>query len=61
MSNLEEMGKSQQSAKPHACPVCGGRGKVPLGFYVSQNPQMTTGGTGTEMCKSCSGSGLVWG
>jgi DnaJ-class molecular chaperone len=41
-------------SKPHCCPVCIGRGSVPAGFY----------GLGTallaEVCRACSGSGIIW-
>jgi predicted methyltransferase len=50
--------------KPYTCPVCSGRGVVPKGYY--DNP----GGTvyesvaspdGTEVCRACNGTGIVWG
>jgi hypothetical protein len=47
---------------PHSCPVCGGRQTVPSGFY--EGGGLTTYSTGTsleqEMCRSCSGTGVVW-
>lgn len=50
--------------KPYKCPVCGGKGNVPSGFY--DPPQMTyeypitsTVST-TETCKSCNGQGILW-
>jgi phage/plasmid primase-like uncharacterized protein len=32
------------------CPVCGGKGYVPAGFYDPERP-----GQGTETCRSCGG------
>jgi len=46
--------------KPYTCPVCGGRGIVPAGFYTSVGYYSTTGNT-TEHCRSCSGTGIIWG
>jgi len=31
--------------KPYTCPVCGGRGIVPAGFYTSVGYYSTTGNT----------------
>jgi len=36
---------------PHKCPVCGGRGIVPNGFYTSQYGM--TSNTAPEQCRSC--------
>ena len=58
MSNLEEMGKSQQSKKPHTCPVCGGRGSMPVNFYDRAD---ATFNTGPVQCKTCLGRGVIWG
>jgi len=43
---------------PFRCPVCGGSGKVPHGFYDQIN-QSTTDIT-PETCRSCKGSGIVY-
>jgi len=43
----------------YRCPVCGGRGLVPAGFY---NIGVFGGGSTTatsETCRACGGSGLV--
>lgn len=49
-----------KEAKPYCCPVCGGRGTVPNGFYDVGYPY----GSGTsalpETCRSCTGTGVVW-
>lgn len=46
---------------PHKCPVCGGRGTVPHGFYnINMGPlASTTGGTQPEECRSCNGKGVI--
>ena len=40
------------------CPVCGGKGIVPPGFY-SINPENTTTVTPPEHCKACFGRGII--
>lgn len=49
-----------KKSEPKKCPVCGGRGIVPNGFYLTQQT-----GTSTDnqpgICKSCGGSGVLWG
>lgn len=47
--------------KQHAelCPVCCGKGIVPEGFYSSTRMIWTRNGTGSELCKSCQGTGYV--
>jgi hypothetical protein len=44
---------------PHICPVCFGTGQVDAGFYASTSGQFFSTG-GTEPCRSCKGSGVVW-
>lgn len=44
---------------PHRCPICAGKGWVPLGFYASIPTQPSTG-CPTETCRSCWGRGIVW-
>ncbi len=39
------------------CPVCEGRGRVPMGFYYD-NPQ-TSGTLGYEPCRRCLGVGTL--
>ena len=46
---------------PHTCPVCGGRGMVPAGFYDS-SPGSIGGAVSLapERCCTCEGKGIVW-
>lgn len=43
--------------QPHKCPVCGGTCKVPVGFYDDR----AGGIDNREPCRSCNGTGIVWG
>jgi hypothetical protein len=45
--------------QPHCCPVCYGRGFVAQGFYSGTGETFMSAG-GTEPCRSCKGSGIVW-
>ena len=45
---------------PYCCPVCGGNGIVAAGFYTQTSGCWTSTG-GFEMCRSCNGSGIVYG
>ncbi len=50
--------------QPHKCPVCDGRGTVPNGFYtqpMSHQYHPTSTVSMTETCKSCNGTGILWG
>ena len=46
----------------YKCPVCGGRGFVPCGFYLSQtyDGSSVTTSTATEVCRSCQGRGVLF-
>jgi len=44
---------------PHKCPVCNGNGIVDAGFYTQTSGYWTSAG-GTEMCRACNGTGIVW-
>jgi hypothetical protein len=47
--------------RPHRCPVCGGKGAVPQGFYnVHWNEGTTSTAPIPEMCRSCQGTGILW-
>lgn len=43
------------------CPVCGGKGLVPNGFYISVGASnyYTTTSTAPETCRSCGGKGYI--
>ena len=43
------------------CPVCGGKGLVPNGFYISVGASnyYTTNSTAPETCRSCGGKGYI--
>ena len=51
----------KESKQPHTCPVCFGKGIVPNNFYLFANPTWTSTNTAPETCRSCGGSGVVWG
>ncbi len=42
-------------ATPHKCPVCFGKGKVPVGFYGDQGSDASE-----PQCRSCHGQGVLW-
>ena len=42
--------------QPYKCPVCEGRGNMPVGFY---DRATTMTNTGPEMCRACAGMGIV--
>jgi len=46
---------------PYCCPVCGGNGLVPHGFYNQTGGQWITSSFSPETCRSCNGTGIVWG
>lgn len=48
------------SRKPYRCPICGGSGIVDSGFYNRTTQEWTSCG-GTETCRACAGTGIVWG
>lgn len=42
------------------CPVCGGKGLVPVGFYTAiGTPYYSTTSTSPETCRSCGGKGYI--
>jgi len=45
------------SDTPHKCPVCGGTGNVPSGFYLGGNPALNAL---PVTCRSCFGTGVLW-
>lgn len=52
--------KTVIKTKPHICPVCGGNGIVPRGFYSQTSGQWSTTDVTPECCRSCNGTGFVW-
>lgn len=42
------------------CPVCGGKGIVPNGFYASTERSWSGTSLTPDKCRSCRGTGLVW-
>lgn len=62
VGHAEPLSPSRTTATPHECPVCLGRGLVPIGFYsVAQGRQQVarTGAT-EELCRACDGKGVLW-
>ena len=46
---------------PYKCPICGGSGKVPAGFYDNYKLNDTiTSNPFYEICRTCGGTGIVW-
>jgi len=58
--SAENLQKEEEHTKPYCCPVCGGNGLVPNGFYNQCSGQWLTTSTTPEMCRSCNGTGVVW-
>ena len=50
-----------KSLAPHRCPVCNGNGLVPNGFYMQTSGHWSTSSITPEPCRSCGGTGIVWG
>ena len=50
-----------KSLAPHRCPVCNGSGLVPNGFYMQTSSHWSTSSITPEICRSCGGTGVVWG
>ena len=46
---------------PFICPVCNGNGLVPNGFYNQVGGEWSTTSVTPEQCRSCQGTGIVWG
>lgn len=46
---------------PIKCPICEGHGCVVGGFYMVTSDQQTwTSSVSQEMCRTCSGTGIVY-
>ena len=50
----------ENSKQPYMCPVCRGNGIVSEGFYRQTSGMWASSG-GMETCRSCNGTGIVWG
>ena len=50
----------ESNYKPHVCPVCGGNGLVPNGFYTQVTGRWSTTSTSPERCRTCGGTGVIW-
>ena len=50
---------NQQTAGAVRCPVCGGNGLVPSGFYTKTGDTWAVYTTGPETCRSCDGKGYL--
>lgn len=52
----------QLASEPQRCPVCDGRGTVPMGFYnhTYDGQSSSAAEPPTEPCRGCSGTGVVW-
>jgi len=46
--------------KVQCCPVCGGNGLVPNGFYSQTSGCWTTASISPEVCRSCNGTGVIF-
>lgn len=59
--NYEIMDLNEHVKKPYICPVCLGNGLVPNGFYNQTSGCWSTTSTTPEICRTCKGTGIVWG
>jgi hypothetical protein len=61
---VSEQGSSPSEAekKPHKCPCCDGAGKVSRPPWIPGDVESwTSGDIGVYECRSCNGTGVVWG
>ena len=47
--------------EPFRCPICGGNGLVPPGFYATVTGVNSGTSTAPEQCRPCAGTGVLWG
>lgn len=61
-SPQEETPPLPSSKMPFCCPVCEGKGKVAAGFYSAIGvSSWAVSDITPEACRSCNGTGMVWG
>lgn len=60
-TTLLSTGGISKSLTTDRCPVCNGSGLVPNGFYMQTSGSWSTNSTAPETCRSCGGTGIVWG
>jgi hypothetical protein len=48
--------------KPQTCPICQGKGELPMGFYGAKDNWYygTSDATAKIICRNCNGSGIVY-
>lgn len=51
----------RKSLTPHVCPVCCGNGIVPNGFYNQTSGTWLSSDATPDTCRSCGGTGVLWG
>jgi DnaJ-class molecular chaperone len=57
----EEIIEERKCLIPHCCPVCGGNGLVPNGFYDQTSGVWSSTDITPETCRACGGTGIIWG
>jgi len=60
LEKFESAIKIRSHMTPHICPVCSGNGLVSGGFY-NQTSGNWSSANATEKCRSCMGTGIIWG
>ena len=61
MCDLCRFTTKQSNKLPYRCPVCRGNGQVDNGFYNQTTGDWSSTSTAPETCRSCQGTGVVWG
>ena len=51
----------KNNKQPFLCPVCLGSQVVTNGFYGQTSGVWSTASTDNEQCRTCAGTGIVWG
>ena len=59
-AEVKNMNGYQHEVMPYECSVCGGNGLVTEGFYSQTSWTWATSGCGTEPCRSCKGTGVIF-